>query len=126
MTSNRPYLLRAINEWILDNGMTPYLLVDTSTEDICVPVDYIKNNQIILNIHPDAVHHLVMDNKAVSFNARFDGKSQQIHVPVNSITAIYAKESGKGLVFPDIQENGDDKDKSNTDKNSRPHLKVIK
>lgn len=125
MISNRPYLLRAINEWILDNGMTPYLLVDTNNNSITVPQEYIQNNQIILNIHPEAVHQLVMDNEAVTFNARFGGKPFQIYVPVNSVTAIYAKETGKGLVFPEVE----DESESNTDapeKTGKPHLKVIK
>lgn len=125
MISTRPYLLRAINEWVLDNGMTPYLLVDTIMEGIHVPQDYIQNNQIILNIHPDAVHHLLIDNEAITFSARFNGKSHQIYVPINSVTAIYAKETGKGLVFPEIEDE-EKSENSTIKKSTRPHLKVIK
>ena len=122
MTPNRPYLLRALNEWILDNGMTPHILVDASIASVDVPRNFIQDNQIILNIHPDAVNQLVLGNDAITFSARFSGKISRVYVPMNSVTAIYARETGMGLVFPAEQESGTE----NTAESGKPHLKIIK
>ena len=99
MTPKRPYLLRALYEWILDNAMTPQLLVDTSVAGIVVPVNYIEKGRMILNIQPDAVRDLVLGNEQITFSARFGGKSFQLIVPLNSVLAVYARENGKGLIF---------------------------
>lgn len=101
MGSNRPYLLRALNEWINDNGMTPYLLVDAGREGVQVPVSAIKDGRVVLNIAPRAVAHLAMDNREVRFMARFGGVSQQVIVPVGAVLAIYAQETGQGMMLPD-------------------------
>ena len=124
MTPNRPYLLRALYEWILDNGMTPHLLIDTTISGTRVPAEDINNNRIVLNISPDAVHELVLGNEEINFNARFGGKSRQIHLPINSVTAIYARENGQGLLFPAEQDQ--DALTSAPEKANKPHLKVIK
>jgi stringent starvation protein B len=129
MTPNRPYLLRALYEWILDNAMTPHLLVDTSVQGTVVPQDYIDNNKIILNIRPDAVHDFVLGNDLITFNARFGGKTRQLKVPVNSVLAIYARENGKGLIFEAVEDNAvntQDQSDEKTGKSAKPHLKVIK
>lgn len=99
MTSSRPYLLRAIYEWILDNNMTPFLLVDTTITGVHVPEQYIENNRILLNILPEAVHQMVIGNEAVTFNARFNNKPCKIYVPVSAVISIYTKETGDGIVF---------------------------
>jgi stringent starvation protein B len=99
MNSMRPYLLRALHEWIVDNGFTPFLLVDTSDEKVEVPRQYIENGKIILNVSPMAVQGLTMDNDWVSFSARFSGRAFSVFIPVNSVLAIYAKENGKGMFF---------------------------
>jgi stringent starvation protein B len=99
MTSSRPYLLRALNEWILDNDCTPYIVVDASAENVHVPQEYVNDGQIILNITPASIRNLVMDNESVSFDARFGGQPHHLYVPISAITAIYARENGQGMVF---------------------------
>jgi stringent starvation protein B len=101
MTSNRPYLLRALNEWINDNGMTPYLLVDAARDGVQVPASVIKDGRVVLNIAPRAVAHLAMDNREVRFMARFGGVSQSVVVPVLAVMAIYAQETGQGMMLPE-------------------------
>lgn len=101
VTSSRPYLIRALYEWIVDNGFTPYMLVDTSQERVEVPSSFVENGRIILNISPEATHSLVLGNDAVTFNARFSGKAMDVHVPVASVLAIYARENGQGMMFGD-------------------------
>lgn len=101
MTSNRPYLLRALNEWINDNGMTPHLLVDALRDGVQVPASVVKDGRVVLNIAPRAVAHLAMDNREVRFMARFGGVSQSIVVPVTAVMAIYAQETGQGMMLPE-------------------------
>ena len=99
MTPSRPYLVRALNDWILDNEMTPYIVVDVDVQGVSVPNDYVTNGQIILNISPSAVNELLIDLEAISFSARFGGVPMQVYVPVVAIMAIYSKENGQGMVF---------------------------
>lgn len=99
MTSSRPYLIRALYEWIVDNGFTPYMLVDTAQDVVEVPRAFVENGRIILNISPEATHSLVLGNDAVTFNARFSGTAMDVHVPVASVLAIYARENGQGMMF---------------------------
>ena len=101
MTSNRPYLLRALNEWICDNGMTPYLLVDAVREGVRVPASAVKDGRVVLNIAPRAVTRLVLDNREVRFMARFGGVSESVVVPMPAVLAIYAQETGQGMMLPD-------------------------
>ena len=101
MGSNRPYLLRALNEWINDNGMTPYLLVDATRDDVQVPPSTVKDGKVVLNIAPRAVAQLLIDNQGVSFMARFGGVSQSVYVPVGAVLAIYAQETGQGMMLPE-------------------------
>jgi stringent starvation protein B len=101
MGSNRPYLLRALNEWINDNRMTPYLLVDAGRDGVQVPMSAVKDGRVVLNIAPRAVAQLVIDNREVRFKARFGGVSQTVVVPVAAVLAIYAQETGQGMMLPD-------------------------
>ena len=101
MTSHRPYLLRALWEWIADNGMTPHLLVDATRPGVRVPPHTIKDGKVVLNIADRAVARLEMGNDAVSFNARFAGASHSVVVPVPAILAIYARETGQGMALPE-------------------------
>ncbi|MBS7456676.1 ClpXP protease specificity-enhancing factor [Coralloluteibacterium stylophorae] len=101
MTSNRPYLLRALYEWIVDNDMTPYLLVDATREGVQVPPSAIKDERVVLNIAPRAVGHLELGDAEVSFMARFGGVSQPVRAPVAAVVAIYAQETGQGMVLPE-------------------------
>ena len=99
MTPSRPYLVRALNDWILDNDMTPYIVVDVDVQGVSVPNDYVTNGQIILNISPSAVNELLIDLDSISFRARFGGVPMQVCVPIVAIMAIYSKENGQGMVF---------------------------
>ena len=99
MTSSRPYLLRALYEWILENNCTPYIVVNAYAESVQVPQEYVKDGQIILNISPVAVHGLLMGNDALEFNGRFAGIPTPVYVPIAAIMGIYARENGQGMVF---------------------------
>ena len=99
MTQSRPYIMRALYEWIVDNECTPYLLVDATVDSVMVPVQYVKDGQIVLNISPGAVIELHISNDAVTFNGRFGGVATDIYVPVAAVVGIYARENGQGMVF---------------------------
>ncbi|MCB1877385.1 MAG: ClpXP protease specificity-enhancing factor [Chromatiales bacterium] len=103
MTSNRPYLVRAIYEWIVDNGLTPYLLVDASFPYTEVPQQFVQEGRIVLNVRPEAVRGMDLGNEWISFNARFSGNPTDVRVPVEAVLAIYARENGQGMAFPDIE-----------------------
>ena len=110
MTSMRPYLVRAVHEWIMDNGFTPYLLVNADLEQVQVPRQYVEKGKIILNISPRAVQRLTMDNEWISFSARFSGRVFSVFVPPQAVLAIYAKENGKGMFFQDEETAGNQED----------------
>ncbi|WP_341502906.1 ClpXP protease specificity-enhancing factor [Gallaecimonas sp. GXIMD4217] len=101
LSAHRPYLLRAFYEWLLDNELTPYLVVDASQPGVEVPQEHVKDGQIVLNIAPHAVGNLQLGNAEVSFNARFGGVPRQIRVPMPAVMAIYARENGAGTLFED-------------------------
>lgn len=101
MTSHRPYLLRALHEWIAENGMTPHLLVDAMQQGVQVPPSAVKDGKVVLNIAARAVTRLELGNDAVTFTARFGGVSQSVMVPMAAILAIYARETGQGMALPD-------------------------
>jgi stringent starvation protein B len=145
MTSHRPYLLRALAEWIADNDMTPHLLVDATQPGVQVPASAVKEGKIVLNIAERAVVRLQIDNHSVSFSARFGGVSYPVMVPISAVLAIYARETGQGMALPDdigaasadphdddrAGEDGDEDPPSpSTPSDSgpakRPHLRVVK
>ncbi|MFP3029289.1 MAG: ClpXP protease specificity-enhancing factor [Arsenophonus sp.] len=99
MSPRRPYLLRAHYEWLLDNNMTPHLVVDVNIFGVNVPMEHVHKGQIILNITPSAVANLEMTNEIVSFNARFSGVPRHVEVPMSAIIAIYGRENGAGMIF---------------------------
>lgn len=101
MTSHRPYLLRALYEWIADNGMTPHILVDAQYPGVRVPPHTVKDGRVVLNIADRAVARLELDNEAVRFTARFGGVSHPVYVPVSAVLAIYARETGQGMALPE-------------------------
>lgn len=106
MSSNRPYLLRAIYDWITDNNLTPYILVDAAREGVRVPPQVVKNGQVVLNLAMRAVANLDLGNEWISFQARFSGVSHSILIPVHAVLALYAQENGQGMMFP-ADEGGD-------------------
>lgn len=99
MRSSRPYLARALYEWLVDNELTPYLVVDATQPDVEVPKQFVQNGQIVLNVAPTAVRDLFMENQAIGFNARFGGQPMQVMIPTPALIAIYARENGAGMVF---------------------------
>ncbi len=134
MSSSTPYLLRAVNEWILDNQYTPYLIVDALVEGTEVPSDYVKDGQIVLNISPGAVRNLVMGNDFILFSGRFDGVASEIVVPLKAVLGLVAKENGEGMWFPREDPPPDSPEDNRPDPAPRklpprkgtPDLKVIK
>ena len=117
--------MRALNEWILDNRLTPYLLVDAEIAGVEVPNQYVENGKVVLNISPAAVKGINISNESVRFNARFGGVSYPIGIPIDAVLAIYAKENGMGMIFPDeLPERGGDPEPDNG--HTKSHLKVIK
>jgi stringent starvation protein B len=128
MNSSRPYIMRALYEWIVDNDFTPYVLVDASMESVVVPQQYVKDNQIVLNISPDAVVDLSITNQAVAFNGRFGGVATDVFVPISAVVGIYARENGQGMVF-DPEEASMPPDDTPPDPGKpekRPSLKIVK
>lgn len=131
MSSSRPYLIRALYEWILDNGSTPYILVNAHGDDVAVPQEHVKEGQIILNISPTAVQELKIENQSMEFSGRFAGVPTKVFVPIVSVLGIYARENGQGMFF-EVEESTPEppkleKKKDNSEsKPSRPSLRVVK
>jgi stringent starvation protein B len=98
-TSTRPYLIRALHDWCTDNGFTPYLAVFVDAR-VQVPMEYVKNNEIVLNVGFEATSALKLGNEVIEFKARFGGTSREIVVPIDHVIAIYARENGQGMAFP--------------------------
>ena len=132
-TPQRPYLLRAMHEWMTDNGHTPYVVVDAGQPDVSVPAEYVQDGKIVLNVSYAAVRGLEIGNEELSFEARFAGRPQQVHVPVRAVVGIYARETGRGMIFSSEDELQDQPQPAGrADPNpvpaadGRPHLKLIK
>jgi len=125
MTPSQPYLVRAIYEWIVDNALTPYVLVNAEHDATHVPRQYVENGKIVLNLGPIAVNDLDMANDYITFNARFGGKAMDVSFPVSSVLAIYAKENGQGMVFNE-SEGENPPPEPEPDKPGRPSLKLVK
>ena len=124
----RPYLLRALYDWIVDSDLTPYVLVNAAAADVKVPAQYVRDGKIVLNVAPHAVRNLAIDAAALTCDCRFGGRAFAVYLPMPSIEAIYARETGEGMAFeterfpepPDSPSGGDDKSSSGG------HLKVVK
>ncbi len=125
MNSSVPYLIRAINDWILDNGCTPYVVVDATLEDVSVPMEHVKDGQIVLNISPKAVRNLSISDEYIMFSGRFSGIAHEIHAPIEAVMGIIAKENGEGMWFP-REEDAPDPDDEPTPPRGKPELKVVK
>jgi stringent starvation protein B len=106
MSSSKPYLIRALYDWIVDNELTPHLLVNAAMQGVKVPEEYVESGRIILNISPSAVQDLQLSNDWIHFDARFSSETSHILVPIGAVIAIYAHENGRGMVFdPQTEEN---------------------
>ena len=130
MTPKRPYLLRALYEWIVDNDLTPHLVVDATIVGTVVPQNFVSEGQIVLNISPTAVQGLQLADHEVRFNARFGGQPMQVVVPMTAALAIYARENGAGAMFeaePELEgeEPASDEAEQKPAK-KKPNLKVVK
>jgi stringent starvation protein B len=129
LTSNRPYLIRALYEWLVDNDLTPHLLVDAEKRDVIVPRQFVEEGRIVLNVTPSAVRGLVLGNDYITFNARFGGTPMDVVVPPDAVLGVYARENGRGMLFPDDTPGDDDGTPPDDDPKpprDRPSLKVVK
>ena len=137
MTSSRPYLIRALYDWIIDNGLTPYLLVDAAREGVQAPTDFADEaGRLVLNISPRAVRGLDLGQADICFNARFGGTPWDVSLPTAAVIAIYARENGQGMMFSDDDQpeppGGDGPGESGGDDDTparsakRPNLRVVK
>ncbi len=126
MTSSKPYLVRALYEWILDNETTPYILVDTANEQVLIPPGIANDGKVVLNLAPQAIQNLEMNNDSISFSARFNGVAEDIYCPMAALMAIYARENGEGMMFPPEESDADGEDETDVTRPSGPTLKVIK
>ena len=140
MSSSRPHIVRALYDWIIENGCTPYILVNAFADDVEVPQEHVKDGQIILNISPSAVQSLFIRSEAIDFDGRFAGIPKRVYVPTSAVMGIYAKENGQGMIFdpeanlpnPPIPTGTDDapeRRKSDSKSSSlvkKPSLRVVK
>jgi stringent starvation protein B len=135
MTPNRPYLIRALYDWIIDNGMTPHLVVDAEYPSAEVPRGFVDDGRIVLNVAPQAVQALQLGNDRIQFSARFGGSPFAVSLPPQAVLGVYARENGHGMLFPEEEPTAsdespagptDDGGSGGSDKPSRPALRVIK
>jgi stringent starvation protein B len=127
----RPYLLRAMHEWMTDQGQTPHVVVDASLEGVDVPRQHVQDGKIILNISCSATNNLTLENERICFDARFSGATRHVELPVRAVLGIYAKESGQGMIFSEDEFAARPDRPSPTaaikpSKSGRAHLKLIK
>lgn len=141
MNSSRPYLIRAMYEWIKDNELTPYIVLDASKKGVQVPREYVEDGRIVLDISPEACRGLHLENDRIVFSAKFSGVAEQIFAPPSAVLALYAKENGRGMIFSEDDELDDD-DTGGTDipppsstaddsnskqpRSKKPSLRVVK
>jgi len=126
MTSNRPYLIRALYDWLVDNSLTPHLLVDATRDQVVVPEQFVEEGRIVLNVNPTAVRNLELGNDYITFNARFGGNPMDVVVPPDAVLGIYARENGRGMLFPEETPDDTPPDDDSRPPRDRPTLKVVK
>ncbi len=143
LTPTRPYLIRALHEWMTDNGQTPLILVDTTRDGVSVPLEFIEDDHIVLNVSWSATRNLLLENELISFEARFSGTPRSVSVPVAAVKGIYARESGQGMMFQDEPatatassaapeaaqtggENNSGRDEKPAAKPGKPGLRIVK
>ena len=133
MTPSKPYLIRALYEWLLDNEMTPHVLVNANAESVMIPKGIATDGKVVLNLAPGAIQQLEMTNEHLSFSARFSGVAQNVYCPMVSVLAIYARENGEGTMFAEDADDvplEEDKAEDGTDRTAKkskpPGLKIVK
>ncbi len=124
----RPYLLRAMHEWMVDNSLTPHIVVDARREGLIVPAGHAKDGKLVLNVSLTATRNLSLGNELVTFEARFGGVPQHVEVPVEAVLGIYARESGRGMLFPeeDASPSPEPPEGPGGGEAKKPSLKVVK
>lgn len=135
LISTKPYMIRAIHEWCVDNGLTPHLLVAVNAQTR-VPMAYVKDGEIVLNVNYSATKDLHIDNEAIVFSARFGGVSQNLYIPMGAVKGVFARENGQGMFFEvdesadvplvDTSESINEPDKSTSTEKRKPTLKIVK
>lgn len=132
LTSRRPYLIRALYDWVLDNGLTPHLLVAADAPRVIVPRQFVtEENKITINIAPSAVRGLTLDNDEIAFSARFSGDNFDVCIPPGAVLALYARENGEGMLFGEAENIEAESEEpaglaSGTEDDKRSHLRVVK
>ena len=128
MTSNKPYFIRAVYDWVVDNDLTPYLLVNAEYPDVEVPLEYVNEGRIVLNISPRACRGLHLENDRIVFTARFSGRTTQVFLSPGAVLAVYAKENGRGMEFGEEYDEPSSPPKSATPSKVRnkPTLTLVK
>jgi len=131
----RPYLIRAIRDWAMDNGLTPQLLVDAGVDGIVIPGSHVQDGKIVLNVHTQAVKALELGNEFITFSARFGGNSHAINLPIQSVLAVFARENGQGIFFQEeetqhqMEQSADDSKEHLSNGQSsgprRPYLRLV-
>ena len=125
-TSKKPYFIRAMFEWISDNGYTPHLLIDASYENMSIPRNFVQNERITLNISSSATRNLTIDSDLISFDARFEGKTMNVQLPYEAVINIFARETGEGMAFSSESDTANrDLVKKSVKKDKTPHLKLV-
>ncbi|MEY4683719.1 MAG: hypothetical protein RLZ25_178 [Pseudomonadota bacterium] len=128
MTPLKPYLIRAVYDWIVDNRFTPYLLVNAKVPGTIVPTNFVEDGRIVLNLRPEAIQGLDMSSEGICFNARFGGQPMRVDIPTVAVLALYAQENGRGMVFDDEEDddNNSPPEPPQPEPKGRPALRVVK
>jgi stringent starvation protein B len=126
LSRQRPYLLRAMHEWMTDNALTPHIVVDATFENLRVPTEHVRDNKIVLNVSYAATRGLVIGNDAVTFEARFSGVSRALNIPIDAVLGIYARENGQGMVFSEESGPNPPPEGPDSSDGKRPTLRVVK
>ncbi len=130
MTPLKPYLIRAVYDWIVDNRFTPYMLVNASVPGTVVPTQFVQDGRIVLNLRPEAIQGLDLADDGVRFSARFGGQPMHLDIPIPAVLALYAQENGRGMVFDDEEDTGDNEtpppEPPAPEPSKRPTLRVVK
>ena len=131
MTSNRPYLIRAIYDWITENGMTPHMVIDAAHPSAQLPERYVADGRMVVNVASRAVNDLHLGNDLISFTARFQGQPIHLSMEPHAVLAVYARENGEGMVFPEVLDEESDQQESadqheEPSSSGRPGLKLVK
>lgn len=134
MTPLKPYLIRAVYDWIVDNNLTPYLLVNAEARNVVAPMHYVEDGRLVLNLRPQAVQGLALGDRQIEFNARFGGSPMHVKIPMPAVLAIYARENGQGMVFDAAEDEDETPPPEGTEPPSgerkpsrqKPHLKLVK